>query len=326
MGGKSTYMRAIGVATILAHCGCFVPAQSATLSIVDGVLCRMGAQDFLSSGLSTFMAEMLEISAVLNSATDRSLVIVDELGRGTSTFDGFGLAWTIAEQIVLTKKSLMVFATHFHEMSFIETTSKGRLVNVHVSAETKGNELIRFLYEIHPGPCDRSFGVAIAQLAGLPEGVVAAARAKAQELERTRSNNGSSGTNTTCSSSTNFAQSNNGAGGSQQSSGNLMMNNTNDNNSRDKLTSEVFGKLGPQNAPKSTGGESSGSVFSPFSNSSTSSGSPNALTMDGAAGFLDPDARLQLLELARKTSKVQSIDDLHYLAKEASAVFSASDD
>jgi len=176
-------MRSVALAVVLAQCGCFVPAARCDMTLFDAVLCRVGSNDYLSAGISTFMAEMLDCSSLLGAATERSLVIVDELGRGTSTFDGFGLAWKIAEEIVLAKRALMLFATHFHEMTQLESATGGRVANVHVSADTNGDDLLRFLYQVRAGSCDRSFGVAIAKLAGLPDAVVAVARAKATDLE-----------------------------------------------------------------------------------------------------------------------------------------------
>jgi DNA mismatch repair protein MSH2 len=126
---------------------------------------------------------MLECSAILGSASPHSLVIVDELGRGTSTFDGFGLAWAIAEELACRRRCLLLFATHFHELTQLAAAAPRHVANVHVSAETQGEQLLRFLYRVAPGACERSFGVAIARLAGLPATVVGHAEAKAQELE-----------------------------------------------------------------------------------------------------------------------------------------------
>ena len=186
MAGKSTYMRQVALIVLMAHMGSFVPAREAAISLVDNVYTRVGASDDLAGGQSTFMVEMSETAYILRNATARSLVILDEIGRGTSTFDGLSIAWATVEYLCDLKKcgAKTLFATHYHELSELEGVLEG-VSNYQISVKEHGEEVI-FLRKIVRGGADKSFGVYVARLAGVPHAVVA----RAQEIEaRLEANN-----------------------------------------------------------------------------------------------------------------------------------------
>ncbi len=184
MGGKSTYMRQTALIAILAHIGCFVPAKRAVLGPLDRIFTRIGASDDLAGGRSTFMLEMTETANILHNATDKSLVLMDEVGRGTSTFDGLSLAWACAAFIAKKIRAFTLFATHYFELTSLAGEAPG-VVNVHVEAVEHGDSLV-FLHSVKEGPANQSYGLQVAALAGIPKSVTAEARRYLTELERER--------------------------------------------------------------------------------------------------------------------------------------------
>ncbi len=181
MGGKSTYMRQNAIIVLLAHIGSFVPAKSAKIGVFDKIFTRIGAQDDLSSGRSTFMVEMTETANILRHATSKSLVLMDEIGRGTSTFDGLSLAWAIASHLASEIKAFTLFSTHYFEMVQLPELFTA-IANVHLDAVEFGDSLV-FLYSVQEGAANRSYGIQVAQLAGVPPAVIKMAKLKLAELE-----------------------------------------------------------------------------------------------------------------------------------------------
>ena len=184
MAGKSTYMRQIALIVIIAQMGCFVPASSAEIGVVDRIFTRIGAADDLSMGQSTFMMEMSEVSSILKNATKRSLIILDEIGRGTSTFDGMSIARAVLEYVTDKKKlgARTLFATHYHELTELENTIDG-VKNYNIVVKKRGEDII-FLRKIVPGGADESYGIEVAKLAGIPQKVIARAKAILGEIEK----------------------------------------------------------------------------------------------------------------------------------------------
>jgi DNA mismatch repair protein MutS len=174
MGGKSTYLRQTALISILAQMGSFVPAIHAKLPLLDRIFTRIGASDNLSRGRSTFLVEMSEVAAILNTATSASLVLLDEVGRGTSTFDGLSIAWAVVEALHSGARPRTLFATHYHELTELEQLLPG-VKNVHVSVQEAGSEIV-FLRRVEPGSADKSYGIEVARLAGLPHSVIVRAR------------------------------------------------------------------------------------------------------------------------------------------------------
>jgi DNA mismatch repair protein MutS len=184
MGGKSTYLRQAALLCVMAQAGSFVPAREAKLPLVDRIFARVGASDNIARGHSTFMVEMQETANILNCATSRSLVVLDEIGRGTATFDGLSIAWAVAEYLAANPKMRpkTLFATHYHELTDLADATPG-VVNFHVSAREWKDDII-FLRKIVPGRSDRSYGIQVARLAGLPKAVITRAGEILAALER----------------------------------------------------------------------------------------------------------------------------------------------
>ncbi len=184
MGGKSTYMRSVALIALLAYVGSFVPATAAEIGPVDRILTRIGASDDLARGRSTFMVEMTEAASILRQATDESLVLMDEIGRGTSTFDGLSLASAIAEELATSARSWTLFATHYFELTQLQATNP-EVVNVHVSAKNDASGIV-FLHDVKEGPASQSYGIAVARLAGVPDRVIRRAKRLLARLEEQR--------------------------------------------------------------------------------------------------------------------------------------------
>ena len=182
MAGKSTYIRQVALLTLMAQVGSFIPAEQAEIGLVDRIFTRVGANDDLARGQSTFMVEMNETASIINNATDRSLIVLDEIGRGTSTFDGLSIAWSVAEHVNDTIQARTLFATHYHEITAL-AQSRPSVQNYNVAVR-EWNEEIIFLRKIIPGAADRSYGIQVARLAGLPKEVVSRAQAILNHLEK----------------------------------------------------------------------------------------------------------------------------------------------
>jgi len=187
MAGKSTYMRQVALIVLMAQMGSFVPARSAKIGLVDRVFTRIGASDDLASGQSTFMVEMAEVATILKYATSRSLLILDEIGRGTSTYDGMSIARAVLEYAANTKKlgAKTLFATHYHELSTMEQ-KLSNVKNYNIAVKKRGDQMI-FLRKIVPGATDDSYGIEVAKLAGIPNAVINRAREILDELESGKS-------------------------------------------------------------------------------------------------------------------------------------------
>jgi DNA mismatch repair protein MutS len=181
MGGKSTYMRQVALIVLLAHCGAFVPARSCRLGPVDAIFTRIGAADDLASGRSTFMVEMTEAAAILHGATDKSLVLMDEIGRGTSTFDGLALAFAIARHLIERNRAYTLFSTHYFELTRL-AQDYPECANVHLDAVEHGHRIV-FLHTVEDGPASQSYGIQVAALAGIPGSVVRDAKRRLVQLE-----------------------------------------------------------------------------------------------------------------------------------------------
>jgi DNA mismatch repair protein MutS len=181
MAGKSTYIRQVAILTLLAQTGSYIPARRASIGVADRIFTRVGAADDITRGLSTFMVEMFETANILNNATPKSLIILDEVGRGTSTFDGVSLAWAVTEYIADHLGARTLFATHYHELTSLALTSP--VVRNHNFAVKEWNDEIVFLRKIVPGGTDKSYGIHVARLAGIPREVLERAKEILSNLE-----------------------------------------------------------------------------------------------------------------------------------------------
>lgn len=188
MGGKSTYMRQTALITLMAYIGSFVPADSAVIGQIDRIFTRIGASDDLASGRSTFMVEMTEMANILHQATSQSLVLIDEIGRGTSTYDGLSLAWACAEWLAKKTRSLTLFATHYFELTALPEKIEG-IANIHLDA-LEHNNTIAFMHAVQDGAASKSYGLAVAALAGVPQSVIKLAKQKLHQLEKLSAQNG----------------------------------------------------------------------------------------------------------------------------------------
>ena len=188
MGGKSTYMRQTALITLMAYIGSFVPADSAVIGQIDRIFTRIGASDDLASGRSTFMVEMTEMANILHQATSQSLVLIDEIGRGTSTYDGLSLAWACAEWLAKKTRSLTLFATHYFELTALPEQIEG-IANIHLDA-LEHNNTIAFMHAVQDGAASKSYGLAVAALAGVPQSVIKLAKQKLHQLEKLSAQNG----------------------------------------------------------------------------------------------------------------------------------------
>ncbi len=186
MAGKSTYMRQVALIVLMAQIGSFVPAKEARIGVVDRIFTRIGATDVITKGQSTFMVEMIETANILNNATNRSLILLDEIGRGTSTFDGISIAWAVVEYIAKNLKTRTLFATHYHELTELALCLEG-IKNLNVAVKEWGDEII-FLRRIEEGPADKSYGIQVARLAGLPDETIKRAKEVLSNLEKAELN------------------------------------------------------------------------------------------------------------------------------------------
>ena len=184
MAGKSTYMRQNALIIIMAQAGCFVPADDAIIGVCDGIFTRIGASDNISLGQSTFFVEMLELAHIINQSTEKSFIIIDEIGRGTNTLDGLSIAWAVVEQLTMKEKRRTMFATHFHELTDLEKIIKG-IKNLNVDIIEENNEIM-FKYKVTDGTASKSYGINVAKLAGVPRSVIESAENKLNFLEKTQ--------------------------------------------------------------------------------------------------------------------------------------------